>query len=67
LFRHAHKLLGVTPGEVVHVAASQPLDMAVCRVLGIRAFWVNRRNETAEEQYRPFTEVTNVAQVAGLL
>ena len=67
LFRHAHQVLGVTPGEVVHIAASQPLDMAVCRVLGIRAFWVNRRNEAAEEQYRPFTEVTTVAEAVGLL
>jgi FMN phosphatase YigB (HAD superfamily) len=60
-------VLGVTPGEVVHIAASQPLDMAVCRVLGIRAFWVNRRNEAAEEKYRPFTEVTTVAEAVGLL
>ncbi|CAN5459244.1 haloacid dehalogenase type II [soil metagenome] len=67
LFRHAHQVLGVTPGEVVHIAASQPLDMAVCRVLGIRAFWVNRRNETAEERYRPFTEVATVAEAVPLL
>jgi 2-haloalkanoic acid dehalogenase type II len=67
LFRHAHQVLGVTPADVVHIAASQPLDMAVCRVLGIRAFWVNRRNEAAEEQYRPFTEVTTVAEAVGLL
>jgi 2-haloalkanoic acid dehalogenase type II len=67
LFHHAHQVLGVTPAEVVHIAASQPLDMAVCRVLGIRAFWVNRRNEAAEEKYRPFTEVTTVAEAVGLL
>jgi 2-haloalkanoic acid dehalogenase type II len=67
LFRHAHQVMGVTPREVVHIAASQPLDMAVCRVLGIRAFWVNRRNEQAEAQYRLFTEVATVAEAAGLL
>jgi len=67
LFRHAHEVLGVTPGEVVHIAASQPLDMAVCRVLGIRAFGVNRRNEQAEARYRPFTEVTTVAEAIPLL
>ena len=55
---------GVTPGEVVHIAASQPLDMAVCRVMGIRAFRVNRRGEPAEAQYRPFAEVTTVAEAA---
>ena len=67
LFQHAHKVLGVTPAEVIHIAASQPLDMAVCRVLGIRAFWVNRRGEKAEEQYKPFTEVTTVAEAVALL
>lgn len=67
LFRHAHQVLGVTPADVVHIAASQPLDMAVCRVLGMRAFWVNRRNERAEAQYRPFTEVATVAEAVGLL
>lgn len=67
LFRHAHQVLGVTPAEVVHIAASQPLDMAVCRVLGIRAFWVNRRNEPADAQYRPFTEVATVAEAVALL
>lgn len=64
LFQHAHAVLGVTPGEVIHIAASQPLDMAVCRVMGIRAFWVNRRGEMAEEQYKPFTEVTTIAEAA---
>ena len=67
LFRHAHAVLGVTPAAVVHVAASQPLDMAVCRVLGIRAFWVNRRGEQAEAQYLPFTEVADVGQAARLI
>jgi 2-haloacid dehalogenase len=67
LFRHAHAMLGVTPREVVHVAASQPLDMAVCRTLGIRAFWVNRRGEKAEAQYLPFTEVADIGQAARQL
>jgi len=67
LFHHAHAVLGVTAREVVHVAASQPLDMAVCRTLGIRAFWVNRRSETAEAQYLPFTEVTDLGQVVRQL
>ena len=67
LFRHAHQVLGVTPATWCISPPSQPLDMAVCHVLGIRAFWVNRRNEAAEEQYRPFTEVTTVAEAVGLL
>ena len=67
LFRFAHAALGVTPAEVIHVAASQPLDMAVCKELGIRAFWVNRRGERAETQWLPFTEVKDVAEAARLI
>ncbi len=64
LFHHAHKVLDVTPQQTVHVAASQPLDMAVCKALGIRAYWVNRRAETADPQWLPFTEVKDVAEAA---
>ena len=67
LFRHAHAVLGVTPADTVHVAASQPLDMAACKAMGIPAFWVNRRGETAEAQWLPFTEVTDVAEAARLI
>lgn len=67
LFRHAHAVLGVGPVEVIHVAASQPLDMAVCKAMGIRAFWVNRRGENSERQWLPFTEVKDVAAAARLI
>ena len=67
LFEHAHAVLGVTPAETIHVAASQALDMAVCKAMGIRAFWVNRRGETAEPQWLPFTEVKDVAEAARLI
>ena len=67
LFRHAHTVLGVTPAETIHVAASQPLDMAVCKAMGIRAFWVNRRGEAADPQWLPFTEVKDVAEAARLI
>ena len=65
LFRHAHEVLGVTPQQTVHVAASQPLDMAVCKALGLRAYWVNRRAETMDPQWLPFTEVRDVAEASA--
>lgn len=67
LFRHAHKALGVGPDEVIHVAASQPLDMAVCKAMGIRAFWVNRRGEDVDPEWLPFTEVRDVAAAAEFI
>jgi 2-haloacid dehalogenase len=67
LFRFAHEMLGVTPHETVHVAASQPLDMAVCKELGIRAFWVNRRGEEIDAKLLPFSEVADLSQAARLI
>ena len=67
LFRYAHEILGVTPRETVHVAASQPLDMAVCKELGIRAFWVNLRGEEIDAKLLPFSEVADVGQAARLI
>jgi 2-haloacid dehalogenase len=67
LFVFAHTALGVTPAEVIHVAASQPLDMAVCKALGLRAFWVNRRDEPVNPQWLPFTEVKDVAEATRLI
>ena len=45
----------------------QPLDMPVCKAMGIRAFWVNRRGEAAEPQWLPFTEVKDVVEAARLI
>lgn len=67
LFRHAHKVLGVELHEVVHVAMSQALDMAVCKALGIRAVWVDRGREKAVASYRPYAEVKSLAEVSRLL
>ncbi len=67
LFRHAHKVLGVELHEVVHVAMSQALDMAVCKALGIRAVWVDRGREKAVASYRPYAEVKSLTDVARLL
>jgi FMN phosphatase YigB (HAD superfamily) len=58
---------GAGPAEVSHVAASQPLDMAVWKAMGLRACWVNPRSEKAESQWLPFTEVKDVAEAARLI
>ena len=45
IFQHAHRTMGVTKDETVHVAMSMVLDMQACHELGIRAIWINRRGE----------------------
>jgi 2-haloalkanoic acid dehalogenase type II len=67
LFRYAHDVLDVTPQRVVHVAASQALDLTVCKSMGIRAIWVNRRGETLEPGSEPLAEVRDLKAVPALL
>ncbi len=42
IFEHAHKALGVTKDEIVHICASPHLDLAAARDLGFRCIWVDR-------------------------
>ena len=67
LFRYAHEKMGVTPDQVVHVAASQALDMQVCAAMGIRAIWVNRRGEQPDPRWRPRLIVTDLTQLPDLI
>jgi 2-haloacid dehalogenase len=67
LFRYAHEQMGVKPDQIVHVAASQALDMQVCAAMGIRAIWVNRRDEQPDPRWRPSLIVTDLAQLPELI
>jgi 2-haloacid dehalogenase len=42
IFEHAHKLLGVTREDVVHICASPHLDLVATQALGLRAIWIDR-------------------------
>jgi 2-haloacid dehalogenase len=42
IFEHAHRALGVTKDEVVHVCASPHLDLVATRALGLRDVWIDR-------------------------
>jgi 2-haloacid dehalogenase len=42
IFEHAHRVLGVTKDEVVHVCASPHLDLVATRELGLRDVWIDR-------------------------
>ena len=67
LFHYAHQKMGVTPDQVVHVAASQALDMQVCAAMGIRAIWVNRRGEQPDPRWRPRLIVADLTQLPELI
>ncbi len=41
-FGHAHRALGVTKDEIVHICASPHLDLAAARDIGFRCIWIDR-------------------------
>ncbi|MBS0521449.1 MAG: haloacid dehalogenase type II [Proteobacteria bacterium] len=42
IFDHAHKALGVTRDQIVHICASPHLDLVAARDMGFRAIWIDR-------------------------
>ena len=67
-FAHAHRTLGVTPAEVVHICASPHLDLAAARDIGFRCIWVDRG--TARKplpDYVPDATVPSLEPVPTLL
>ena len=42
IFDFAHRALGVTKDEIVHICASPHLDLAAARDMGFRAIWIDR-------------------------
>lgn len=42
IFAHAHRALGVTKDEIVHICASPHLDHAAARDIGFRCIWIDR-------------------------
>ena len=67
LFEYAYHTMGVTPGETVHVAMGMYWDMKARHELGLRGIWVNRRGETGNPDWLPYSEVTDLHGAAALL
>ncbi|SJZ90122.1 2-haloacid dehalogenase [Enhydrobacter aerosaccus] len=42
IFAYAHRALGVTKDDVVHICASPHLDLVAARDIGFRAVWIDR-------------------------
>ena len=41
-FAFAHRALGVTQDDIVHICASPHLDLAAAREMGFRCIWIDR-------------------------
>ncbi len=67
IFEHAYDKMGVRPQETVHVAMGMYTDMKACHELRLRCIWVNRRNETGNPDWLPYTEVLDLSKAAEFL
>ncbi|MFY0477324.1 haloacid dehalogenase type II [Achromobacter marplatensis] len=67
IFAHAHKSLGVTPDQVVHICASPHLDHAAARDIGFRCVWIDRgTGRRLLPDYRPDATVPTLDRVPSL-
>jgi 2-haloalkanoic acid dehalogenase type II len=67
IFGHAHKALGVTRDQVVHVCASPHLDLVAARDLSFRAVWIDRgTGRRAPEDYAPAAVLPSLEGVPAL-
>ncbi len=54
IFDYAHRALGVTGDDVVHICASPHLDLVATRALGLRDVWIDRgTGRRPADGYRP--------------
>jgi len=57
----------VAPEETVRVAMGMYWDMKARHELGLRSIWVNRRGESGNPEWLPYTEVADLHGAAALL
>ena len=67
LFEYGYRTMGVAPENTVHVAMGMYWDMKARHELGLRAIWVNRRDEAGNPDWLPYAEVGDLDGVAALL
>lgn len=67
IFEYAHRTMGVSRDETVHVAVSMVLDMQACHELGIRGIWINRRGEKGNPAWLPYEELPDLTRVPAYL
>lgn len=66
LFDYAHRQLGVTKDEVVHICASPHLDLAAARDIGFRCVWIDRGVRAPLPDYTPDARLATLDLVPPL-
>ncbi len=68
LFEHAHRELGISQDQALHICASPHLDLTVARDMGFRCVWIDRGTQRKPlADYVPDAVLSNLAQVPDLL
>jgi len=63
-FEHAHRAIGVSMDDIVHICASPHLDLAAARDMGFRCIWINRgTGRKPLPDYTPDAEFATLDQV----
>ncbi|RMD60575.1 MAG: haloacid dehalogenase type II [Alphaproteobacteria bacterium] len=64
IFEYAHKAIGATKDDIVHICASPHLDLAAARDMGFRCIWVNRGSGRKPlDDYVPDMEVRTLDRI----
>lgn len=67
IFNHAHRALGVTKDDVVHICASPHLDLAAGRDMRFRCIWIDRgTGRKPLPDYTPDEELSAIDKLPGL-
>ncbi len=67
IFREALRVLGLAPGEVLHVGDSLHADVRGAAAVGMRTAWVNRRGLRGDGGARPDHELRDLDGLLDLL
>lgn len=67
IFEHAHRALGITKDEAVHICASPHLDLTATQALGLRDIWIDRgTGRRPLDGYMPDAVLPTLDGVPGL-
>ncbi|MGV8920432.1 MAG: haloacid dehalogenase type II [Pseudomonas sp.] len=67
LFEYAHRQLGVSKDQVLHICASPHLDLQVARDMGFRCVWIDRGARKALADYTPDATLPDLAKVPAYI
>lgn len=67
LFQFAHRRLGVSVQEVLHVGAGHATDMVPAFELGMARVWINRRGEPADPKTPPSAELPDLSKLEAAI